>query len=296
MNYHHLFYFWTVAREGSVNQAARVLNLSQPALSTQIRRLEESLGEKLFMRVGRSLALTETGRMTLRYADEIFTLGKALQNELKGRPTGRPLQLSVGISDALPKRMVHLLLRPALRLSDEVRLRCLEGDAEHLVGRLLDHQLDLVLGDMPEPARGRRLHNHLLGICNVEWFAEPKLRERYPGPFPACLNGAPVLLPMEGTSLRQALDQWFREEDLHPVIAGEFEDSALLSAFGVEGEGYFTAPAMVGSELVSDAKAQCVGATPGIHVRAYAITTERKLVHPAVQVIQKAAKKELFGA
>jgi LysR family transcriptional activator of nhaA len=295
LNYHHLLYFWTIAREGSVSAAARVLNLSQPALSTQIHQLEASLGEKLFERSGRGLQLTASGRMAFRYADEIFTLGREFQNELKGRPTGRPLRLAVGISDALPKRMVHQLLRPALELPEKTRLSCREGSPEQLLPDLLAHDLDLLLSDAPLPARGRRLYNHLLGECTMAWFATEALLRQFPDPFPRCLDGAPVLLPAEGTLLRQALEQWFRQEDLHPVLAGEFDDSALLKAFGAEGEGFFAAPGILGADLEHSLGVRTVGITE-IRSRIYAISPERRVMHPAVLAIQLRARRELFGS
>ena len=192
LNYHHLLYFWTIAREGSVSAAARILNLSQPALSTQLHQLEASLGEQLFERSGRGLILTASGRLAFRYADEIFTLGREFQNELRGRPTGRPQRLAVGISDALPKRMVHQLLRPALELPEKTHLICREGSPEKLLPELLAHNLDLLLSNAPLPARGRHLYNHLLGECTMAWFASETLRRQFPEPFPGCLNGAPV--------------------------------------------------------------------------------------------------------
>lgn len=295
LNYHHLLYFWTVAREGTVKAASEVLHVSQPALSTQIRHLETSLGEKLFEKAGRGLRLTAAGRMAYRYADEIFALGREFQSELKGKPTGRPLRLVVGISDVLSKRMVHRLLRPALELPEPLRLSCRERSLPELLSGLLSHEIDLVLSDVPcTPQGGPRAFNHLLGECGIELFGTPALVARFPGPFPAGLDGAPVLLPAEGTALRRALDAWFTRHDLQPVVAGDFDDSALLKTFGAEGEGFFCGPAAIAEEIAQAYGVLRLGSLEGLRERIYAVSAERKLVHPAVLAILRVAKEEVF--
>ncbi len=294
LNYHHLLYFWTVAKEGSVKGAAEVLNLSQPALSTQIRRLEESLGERLFEKAGRGLGLTAAGRLAFRYADEIFTLGREFQSALKGRPTGRPLRLTVGISDALPKLMVHRLLRPALELSEPLRLSCREGALPGLLQGLLAHDLDLVLADGPSPP-GPRAFSHLLGECTVELFGAEELLARHPGPFPAGLDGAPMLLPSEDQALRRALDGWFERHGVRPVVAGDFDDNALLKTFGAQGEGFFAAPGAIAEAVVQAYHVRRLGPLEGLKSRVYAISASRRLMHPAVLAILRAAQEEVFG-
>lgn len=295
LNYHHLLYFWTVAREGTVTAAAETLRISQPALSTQLRMLEENLGERLFQRAGRKLALTEAGRVAFRYADEIFTLGKEFQNELKGRPSGRPLRLVVGISDVLPKLMVHRLLRPALELPEPLRLSCRESGLQALLGALFAHEVDLVLTDAPHSGGGGpRAFNHLLGECGIDIFAAPALLRKHRRTFPACLDGAPILLPAEGTRLRLALERWFEASGIHPVVAGDFDDSALLKTFGAEGEGFFAAPSAIAADLEETYRVKRVGNAEGLLERVYAVTTERRLVHPAVLAILKSAKEEVF--
>lgn len=294
-NYHHLRYFWTVAREGSLTAASKVLNLSMPALSTQIRSLETQLGERLFEKQGRGLQLTEAGRLAFRYADEIFTLGSEFQSALRGRPTGRPLRLTAGAVDALPKLMVHRLLRPALNLDEPLRLDCREGSLSQLLASLFNHELDLILSDAPVGnSEGPRAFNHLLGDCEVACFVGPALRKRHPGPFPDCLQGAPLLLPAAGTRLRQSLDRWFQLSGLHPVIAGEFADSALLKAFGGEGEGFFFAPSPLAAELVRHHRLLRLGQVPEVRERYYAISLARRVVHPGVREILRAAKEEVF--
>ncbi len=295
LNYHHLLYFWTVAREGTVTAAAAALRISQPALSTQLRMLEDSLGEKLFQRAGRKLALTEAGRIAFRYADEIFTLGREFRNELKGRPSGRPLRLVVGVSDVLPKLMVHRLLRPALELPEPLRLSCRESGLQALLGALFAHEVDLVLTDAPHPGGGGfRAFNHLLGECGVDIFGAPALLRRHRRAFPACLDGAPVLLPAEGTRMRMALERWFEARGIHPVVAGDFDDSALLKTFGAEGEGFFAAPAAIATDLQEAYRVKRIGSADGLVERVYAVTSERRLVHPAVLAILKSAKEEVF--
>lgn len=250
LNYHHLFYFWTVAREGTVTAASKLLRISQPALSNQLRTLEANLGERLFKRTGRRLALTESGGIAFRYADEIFTLGNEFQNELKGRPAGRPLRLVVGVSDVLSKLMVHRLLRPALELPEPLRLGCREGSLSHLLGALFAREIDLVLSDAPYSALGGpRIFNHLLGECGVDFFGASALIRKHRQAFPTCLNGAPLLLPSQGTRMRLALDQWFTSKGIRPVVAGDFDDSALLKTFGAEGEGFFAAPSAIALNL-----------------------------------------------
>jgi len=295
LNYHHLLYFWTAAKEGSITAAARTLSLSQPALSTQIRQLEESLGEKLFEKSGRGLKLTVAGQLAFRYADEIFSLGREFQHQLKGHPTGQARRLLVGISDVLPKLMVHRLLRPALELAEPVRLACREASLPRLLYALQAHEIDIVLSDAPcTPQAGPRAFNHLLGECGVDLFGAPALLERHPGPLPEALNGAPMLLPSPGNALRRSLDTWFQRKGIHPVIAGEFDDSALLETFGAEGLGFFAAPSAISAAVVGSYHVRLLGRLEGIKERTYAVSAERKLVHPAVLAILKAAKEEIF--
>lgn len=296
LNYHHLFYFWTAAREGSITAASSVLNLSQPALSTQIRQLEDSLGERLFEKAGRGLRLTAAGRLAFRYADEIFALGREFQQELRGQATSRVLRLIVGVSNVLPKLMVHRLLRPVLDLPEALRLTCREAALPQLLQLLQAREVDIVLSDIPcSPQVGPRAFNHLLGESGVELFGAPTLLTRHPGPFPAALSDAPFLLPSEGHALRHSLVTWFERNGLQPVIAGDFDDSALLMTFGAEGQGFFAAPAAMADDVVRLYGVQRLGAIEGLKERAYAVSAERRLVHPAVLAIVKAAKSEVFG-
>lgn len=296
LNYHHLRYFWAVAREGSVTRASERLHISQPTVSAQIRELEAALGEKLLARSGRGVVLTEVGRLAYRYADEIFGIGRELTEALKGRPTGRPLKLSVGIADVVPKLVAYLVLEPALRLPEAVELECFEDKPERLLAELAVHGLDVVLSDAPVPAGVKvKAYSHLLGECGVALYAAPALAARLRGRFPAVLDGAPLLLPTANTSLRRALDVWLEQRGLEPRVVGEFEDSALLKVFGQAGVGLFAAPAAIESEVRRQYGVRRIGALEGVSERFYAISAERRLKHPAVLAISQAARAKLFG-
>ncbi|HEV8245239.1 MAG TPA: LysR family transcriptional regulator, partial [Polyangiaceae bacterium] len=228
LNYHHLYYFWRAARLGSVTQAARELRLAQPTISGQIRLLEQRLGAPVFARRGRNLELTDTGRMALRYAEDIFTLGRELLDVARSRPSGHPLRLVVGVADVLPKVMVHRLLEPAFGLAEPIRLICYEDETERLLASLAVQRLDLVLSDAPlPPSIGVRAFHHLLGESPIAFFAARPLARKLKRDFPRSLDGAPLLVPTENTALRRALDQWFHEISVRPRIIGEIADSAL---------------------------------------------------------------------
>jgi LysR family transcriptional activator of nhaA len=300
LNYHHLLYFWTVAREGSVTRASEQLYLSQPTISAQIRSLEQSIGEKLFAKSGRNLVLTEMGRVVFRYAEEIFSLGRELTDTLKGRAVarapGRPVRFLVGIADVVPKLIAYRILEPGLRLTEAVHIVCKEDKPERLLAELAMHELDLVLTDAPiTPNVKVKAYNHLLGECGVTIFALPKTAAVYKKKFPQSLNGAPFLLPTDNTSLRRLLDQWFEAQDIRPMVMGEFEDSALLEVFGQTGVGLFPAPSAIEDEVRKRYGVHAVGRIETVRERFYAISVERKLKHPAVVAISAAAKQELFN-
>lgn len=295
LNYHHLLYFWLVAREGSLAAASAELRLAQSTVSGQIRSLEQSLGEKLFARSGRRLVLTERGRVVFRYADEIFTLGRELRDAIKGRP-GKPLSLVVGVADVVPKLVALRLLEPALHLPEPIRLVCREDRPERLLAQLAVHELDIVLSDGPvAPSVSVRAFSHLLGECGVVFFAKPKVAAALRPKFPASLDGAPMLLPTENTALRRSLDQWFAARGLRPKVVGEFEDSALLKVFGQTGLGIFPAPAVIAENVQRQYQVRPVGRVDAIRERFYAISVERKLEHPAVVAISEEARHKLFG-
>lgn len=294
LNYHHLLYFWTVAREGGLAPASKVLRLAPPTLSGQIRLLEESLGEKLFVRQGRGLVLTDVGHVVLRYADEIFSLGRELTATLSGRASGRAVPLKVGIVDVLPKVVVRRLLEPALHLPEPVRLVCHEDTYERLLAQLAAHELDLVFADAPlPPGAAVKVYNHLLGECGVTFFGTEEHAPLRRG-FPRSLADAPMLLPVEGTHLRRSLDHWFSSLDIRPRIVAEFEDSALAKVFGQDGIGVFTGPSAVEREIRKQYGVKVLGRTDEVRERFYAISAERRLKHPAVVAISEAAKEKVF--
>jgi LysR family transcriptional activator of nhaA len=296
LNYHHLYYFWTVAREGSIARATHKLHLTQPTISAQLRALEESLGEPLFHRTGRRLVLTELGVVVSRYAEEIFTLGRELQDVVAGRPSGRPLRLSVGIADQVPKLLSHRLLAPALALPEPVHLICREGSPERLFAELTTHALDLVLSDAPLSAETRvRAFSHLLGETAIGVFGSAALAAKYRRGFPRSLNGAPFLLPVAGTALRRSLEEFFDREQLRPVVVAEFSDSALLKVFGMAGQGLFAAPIAIAGDIRRQFQVKALGTLAGVRESYYAITVERRLRHPGAVAISHGAREKLLS-
>ncbi len=292
LNYHHLYYFWSVMREGSITAASKRLHLVPATVSTQIARLEDALGGKLFHRSGRGLEPTELGHHVFRYADEIFSIGRELVASLENMADSGRIPLRIGVEDVLPKMVVRMLLEPVFRLPEPVRLICVEDKKEELLASLTMHRLDAVLSDSPV---GRdlpvRVYNHLLGECGVSFFAAPGLARELEGEFPACLHGAPLLLPMEMTTLRGQLDQWFDSRGITPQVVGEFSDSALLKAFAQEGDGVFSAPVIIEEEVVRQYRVEVIGRTDQVRERFYAISVERVIHHPAVTAISDNARR-----
>jgi LysR family transcriptional activator of nhaA len=295
LNYHHLLYFWTVMREGSLTAACARLRLAPSTVSAQLGRLEETMGGKLFRRVGRKLEPTDLGRQIYRYADEIFSLGREMMDAVRGRPLAGPLSLKVGVVDVLPKFIVRRLLEPALQLPERVRLVCFENKEDTLLAELAMHNLDVVLSDSPLRAGlSVKAYSHLLGECGITFFAEERLATQLRTDFPQSLNEAPMLLPMEMTALRGALDRWFVALGIRPAIAGEFDDSALIMVFGQEGDGVFVAPTVIEKEVLRQHQVQVIGRTQVVKERYYAISVERIIKHPAVSAIFEVARNNLF--
>jgi LysR family transcriptional activator of nhaA len=295
LNYQHLFYFWTAAREGGVSRAAAKLDLAQSTVSGQLRQLERAVRDKLFTRDGRTLRLTETGRVVYRYAEEIFGLGDELLNVLRGHPTGRPPRLAVGVVNAIPALIVHRLLEPVLHLPEPVEVSCYEARLDRLLSEFSLQHLDIVLSDVPiGQALKVRGYNHLLGECGVSFFGSDRLAAQYGGDFPRSLDGAPFLLPTDNTALRWSLEQWFSAEGIHPAVRGEFEDSSLLTVFGRAGAGIFAAPAAVEEDVQQHYGVRRIGRVETIREHYYAISVERKLKHPGVVAISEAARRRLL--
>ena len=298
LNYHHLLYFYTVAKEGGVSRAAEVLHLAQPTLSSQIKKLENSIGHKLFDRSGRQLVLTETGQMVYRYASEIFGLGRELSDVLHNRTDEDKSRFLVGVQGALPKLVAYELLRPALECEEnDYQIVCFEGKLNELLGELSMHRLDVVIADRPLTSDNHvRAFNHLLGKCGVTVYGTSQLARKYRKNFPKSLDSAPMLLPTQNTSLRRILEQWFDDNEIFPMIAHEFEDSAVLKVFGQEGHGLFVTPSAIEEDDCKQYSVKVVGRLPEVVERFYAISIEKRLKHPAVVKISQSARDNLFGA
>lgn len=296
INYKQLHYFWRVAKDGGITRASERLHLTPQTISGQISLLEGALGVNLFRRVGRRLELTEQGEVALSYADEIFRAGGELEEVLRGSASDRPLLFRVGLADVLPKSLAYRLLAPAMQLPEPVHLICREDKLPRLLAELAIHRLDLVLSDSPMPAEAEvKGYSHKLGECGVSLFATPQLAERLQGDFPACLEGAPMLIPGEGTALRGRLLRWLAARDVHPRIVGEFDDSALMRAFGQAGSGVFPAPSLIAEEVCQQDGVRVIGEAEALLESFYAISVERRLSHPAVLAILQAANEEVFA-
>ncbi|HEY7322251.1 MAG TPA: transcriptional activator NhaR [Candidatus Binatia bacterium] len=294
LNYHHLLYFWTVGRIGSVSRASAELRLTQATVSAQLKSLEQSLGEKLFHRNGRHLILTDTGKVVFRYAEEIFSLGQELMGTLKGRPQGRLARVNVGVTDIMPKLVAYRLIEPALKLKDPYRIVCREGTNSELLAALAVHDIDVMLSDGPiDPAVNVKAFNHLLGECGVSLFGIAPLAAKYRSGFPQSLDGAPFLLPTSNATARRSLEEWFESKHIQPTIVAEFEDSALMKVFGQRGMGLFVASSVIAAEVQRQYDVKIIGRLEGVTERYYAISLDRKLKHPAVVAISNAASARL---
>lgn len=296
LNYNHLLYFWTVAREGSIAKATQSLHLTPQTISGQLKLLEESVGETLFNRVGRGLVMTETGHMVYQYADEIFTLGAELASRVK---TGRvivPALLAVGVVNSIPKLVASRILQPVLQSEIPIRLVCREGGLESLLGDLAVHQLDLVLSDRPIPSGlSVKAFSHALGSSKIAFFVRKANARQYEKGFPRSLDKAPILLPTIDNPIRRAIDDWFDGQGISPALVAEFEDSALMKAFGEAGNGIFPAPAAIAEEVEHMYHCRRIGPAIDVEENYYAISPERKLKHPAVLKIIATAKSDLLS-
>jgi len=290
LNYNHLLYFWTVAREGSITKATKTLHLTPQTISGQLKLLEEAVGEQLFDRVGRGLVLTDTGHLVLHYADEIFSLGQELSVRVKSGELGLPTTLKVGLTSSLPKLIGMRILQPSTEGQPQIRLTCREGSLDSLLGDLAIHQLDLIISDSPLPAgMNVKAYSHKLGDSNLAFFVQRAQARRYRGNFPACLDGSPLLFPTSSSPIRRALEDWFQQQDISPRMIAEFDDSAMMKAFGEAGVGVFPSPGVISAEIESMYKCRQIGQTNAVKESYYAISPERKLKHPQVlEVITQA--------
>lgn len=294
LNFRHLLYFWTVAKEGSIARAAERLDLSAQAISAQLGTLERQLGQALFAPQGRSLVLTDAGRAALDYADQIFQLGDRLRQAVSDHSARR--RCAVGLSDAVPKLLAFRVLHPILGSPLGMRLECSEGEFEHLLAELAINRLDLVIADRPAPTDAHlKLQSHLIGKAQIALYAHVELQRRYGSNFPKSLTGAPLLLPARGHPLRADIDAWLQQHELRPDVVGEFSDSALLKTFGRGRYGLFPAPAGMQEEMLAQFEAVPVGTLSGITEHWHAIVTRRRIPHPAVTAILAQGTRQLVA-
>jgi LysR family transcriptional activator of nhaA len=294
LNYHHLRYFWVVAKEGSLARAAAKLHVSPPSISEQIRELEEALGEKLFQRAGRGKVLTDAGQAVFGYAEDIFTLGRELMNAVKQRPGAKALRLYVGVADSFPKLVTNEILKPVFSMPQTVHVICREGKMEDLLAQLAAHRLDIVLADEPASSSTNfRTFNHPLGETGTTFCSAKALAARLRRNFPKSLHNAPALLPAENTTLRRALERWFREQRIQPRVVAEFDDLALMKVMAAEGRGFIAVPTVAEKDAVNHYGFRIIGRADRCRVQFHAVTAERRIVHPAVVLITSEARQKL---
>jgi LysR family transcriptional activator of nhaA len=295
LNFKHLRYFWIVAKTGSIARAAEQLHLAPHSISGQLKEFEGTLGVDLFRRAGRNLELTDAGRRILAYAEDIFNIGDELLDVLHEQKERKALPFRVGIADSVSKAVAYRLVEPALQLEEPVRLICREGRLSSLLAELAIHRLDMIIADRPMPTHlNVRGYNHFLGESGLSVFGTRSLIKQLSGKFPASLNQAPFLLPGEDVAIRTKLMLWFEDNELRPRIIGEFDDSALMKAFGQAGAGLFVAPTAIAKHVCEQYKVAEVGRIETVVEQLYAITTERRITHHAIIAISKAAQENVF--
>jgi LysR family transcriptional activator of nhaA len=297
MNFKHLYYFWVTARAGGVMRAGEQLHTTPQTLSGQIKLLEEGFGRKLFRKSGRQLELTEDGHMALAYADDIFTRGAELESAMRQAASGsRTLDFRVGVADSVAKSVAYRLLEPAMSIAEPVRLIGSEGKFPDLLAQLALHRLDLVIADEPLSRRiSVKAFNHALGTTPMSFFCAPALRSKLNGPFPQCLHGAPMLIQGQASSVRQQLEGWLARHQIQPRVVGEFDDGALMTAFGREGRGVFMSPGVLEAETVAHYGVEVIGRTDELIEEFFAVSVERRITHPCVAAITQAARGRLFS-
>jgi len=295
LNYHHLLYFWAVAKEGSLRRASEVLHVSQPSISAQLKQLEESLGAPLFTRTTRRLILTDTGQTVLQYAEEIFSLGRELLTAIRQEPGQRPLRLHLGVADSVPKIIVRQQLTPVFKLVQSVRVIAREGSLEELITQLAGHKLDVVLADEPSTSALRvKTFNQRVSASDVVLCAAPLLAKRLVKDFPRSLDGAPAILPVSEMSLRRQLEHWFESRRVQPRVVAEVEDTALLTDLGAQGLGFVPVYSAVLDEIARSSRLQTIGVAKGLRMEIFAITAERRLQHPGVLAMTAASRQSAY--
>jgi LysR family transcriptional regulator, transcriptional activator of nhaA len=296
LNYKHLRYYWMVAKTGSIARAAEQLHLTAHAISGQLKEFEDTLGVALFRRVGRVLELTEAGQQILRHAEDIFMLGDQLLDVLRNQNAVQARRLRIGIADAISKSLAYKLLAPAMTLAEPLRLICREGRLALLLSELAVHKLDMIIADQAMPSHlNVRAYSHLLGEHGLTVFATEKLAQSLPGEFPGLLDRAPMLLPGEDVALQPKLLKWLAGRNLHPKIMGEFDDSALMKAFGQAGVGVFVAPNVTRNQICQQFNVIEIGEIEDITEQIWAITTEQRVTDPAITAINLSAQQDVFG-
>jgi LysR family transcriptional activator of nhaA len=296
INLKHLRYFWAVAANGSIARASEILHLTPQTISGQLRKLEEQFKAKLFRKSGRNLVLTDTGQTVFSYTDEMFRLSNELQDVLAGRTPESCLRLNVGIAMVVPKLLAYRVLAPALKLSEPLSLVCHEAPLPDLLADLSIHKLDLVLADSPlSPTLNVRAYNHILGESGISFFAARSEASKYHSNFPQSLNGAPMLMPTQSSALRRGLELWLERQGIIPAIVAEFEDRALMKAFGEAAAGIFTSPTAVEEDVISKYDTKVIGRTEEVKECYYAISAERRIKNPAVSAITEAARDHVFA-
>jgi LysR family transcriptional activator of nhaA len=297
MNFKHLHYFWVVAKAGGVMRAGEQLHTTPQTLSAQIKLLEERLGTQLFRKNGRKLELTDDGRVALSYADEIFNLGAEMESALQ-RTTGREqvMDFRVGVADSVPKALAYQLLEPALDVPEPVRMVCHEGKFIDLLAQLALHRLDMVLADEPVSRRvSVKAFNHSLGSSTMSFFCAPSLHAELKGKFPQCLNGVPMLVQGAASPVRTQFDSWLERHQLQPRVVGEFDDGALMKAFGQRGRGVFMGPTVIKTQIQEQFGVKLIGHSKELVEEFFAVSVERRVTHPCVVAVQEAARRKLSG-
>ena len=298
MNFKHLHYFWVTAKAGGIMRAGEQLHTTPQTLSGQIKLLEGWLGRKLFRKSGRKLELTEDGRLALGYADQIFTLGAELETAVRQARGGQHvLDFRVGVADSVAKSVAYRLLEPALSVPEPVRLICSEGKFPDLLSQLALHRLDLVIADEPMSRRiSVKAFNHPLGSTTMSFFCAPALKARLRGAFPSCLNDMPMLIQGASASVRQQLEGWLTRHQIHPRVIGEFDDGALMTAFGRQGRGVFMAPTVLEDETVAQFGVKVIGRSDELVEEFFAVSVQRRITHPCTAAITDSARGQLFSA
>jgi len=297
VNFKHLYYFWVTAKAGGIMRAGEQLHTTPQTLSGQIKLLEQWLGRPLFRKSGRQLELTSDGQVALGYAEEIFALGAELEGALRQPRGGQwTLEFRVGVADSVAKSVAYRLLEPALSVPEPVRLIGSEGKFPDLLAQLALHRLDLVIADEPLSRRvSVKAFNHPLGTTTMSFFATPALAATLQGGFPQCLDRTPMLIQGAASSIRQQFEGWLARQQLHPRVVGEFDDGALMTAFGREGRGVFMSPTVLEGETIAQFGVEVIGRSTELVEEFFAVSVERRITHPCVVAITQAARRELFS-